>query len=35
MLDRRRKLMDAWAKFCTMTEQRKGGDVVPMRGRHA
>jgi integrase len=37
MLDKRRRLMEAWAKFCMSrpAEQRKGGDVVPMRGAHA
>ncbi len=33
LLDKRRKLMEAWAKFCTTAKPAAAGTVVPLRGR--
>jgi integrase len=33
LLDKRRKLMTAWAQYCCSPATEKSGDVVPLRGR--
>jgi integrase len=33
LLDKRRKLMTAWAQYCRSPETEKSGAVVPLRGR--
>jgi integrase len=34
LLDKRRRLMQAWSSYCT-TPKNETADVVPMRGHHA